>query len=95
MIDISETADEIVTKIIDQGQGIPAEELPKIFNPFLTTTVKSTANEKSTGFGLAIVKKMTEAHHGWVKVESEVGKGSVFIFSLPKKIEINNNVFPL
>jgi len=85
VIDISETDDEIVTKIIDQGQGIPAEELSKLFNPFLTTSVKATASEKSTGLGLAIVKKIIEAHHGWVKVESEVGKGSAFWFSIPKK----------
>jgi signal transduction histidine kinase len=95
VIDISETADEILTKIIDQGQGIPEYELSKLFNPFLTTSVKSTASEKSTGLGLAIVKKIIEAHHGWVKVESEIGKGSVFSFGLPKQIEINSTNFLL
>lgn len=84
VIEISETETEIITKISDQGQGIPAEELSKIFNPFQTSSVKPTANEKSIGLGLAIVKKIIEAHHGMVKVESEVGKGSVFSFSLPK-----------
>lgn len=87
-INISETADEIVTKIIDQGQGIPKVELQKLFKPFQTTSVKATASEKSTGLGLAIVKKIIEAHHGWVKVESEVGTGSTFYFSLPKQIEV-------
>lgn len=85
VIDISETDTDIVTKIIDQGQGIPAEELSKLFNPYQTTSVKATADEKSTGLGLAIVKKIIEAHHGWVKVESEVGKGSQFYFSVPKQ----------
>ncbi|MDP3180573.1 MAG: hybrid sensor histidine kinase/response regulator, partial [Bacteroidota bacterium] len=56
VIDISDNGDEVVTKIIDQGQGIPAEELQKLFTPFQTTSVKATANEKSTGLGLAIVK---------------------------------------
>ena len=88
LIDISETADEIVTKIIDQGQGIPKVELQKLFKPFQTTSVKATASEKSTGLGLAIVKKIIEAHHGWVKVESEVGTGSTFYFTLPKQIEV-------
>lgn len=83
VIDISATTDEITTRIIDQGQGIPKEELIKVFNPFQTTSVKATADEKSTGLGLAIVKKIIEAHHGWVKVESEVGKGSNFQFSIP------------
>lgn len=90
VIDISETETEIVTKIIDQGQGIPKIELQKLFNPFQTTSVRATDSEKSTGLGLAIVKKIIEAHHGWVKVESEVGKGSVFSFGFPKQIEINN-----
>lgn len=95
VIDISESADEIVTKIIDQGQGIPEVELQKLFNPFQTTSVKATASEKSTGLGLAIVKKIIEAHHGWVKVESEVGKGSVFSFGLSKQIERNSPDFSL
>lgn len=83
VIDISDNGDEVVTKIIDQGQGIPAEELQKLFTPFQTTSVKATANEKSTGLGLAIVKKIIESHHGMVTVESEVGKGSVFAFKIP------------
>ncbi|MBW8332052.1 MAG: hybrid sensor histidine kinase/response regulator [Prolixibacteraceae bacterium] len=95
VIDISESADEIVTKIIDQGQGIPEVELQKLFNPFQTTSVKATASEKSTGLGLAIVKKIIEAHHGWVKVESEVGKGSVFSFGLSKQIERSSPDFSL
>lgn len=81
-IDISKTDDGLITKVIDQGQGIPAEELPSVFHPFQTTSVKATANEKSTGLGLAIVKKIIEAHGGSVWVESEVGKGSAFIFTI-------------
>lgn len=80
---ISVENEEVVTKIIDQGQGIPNEELEKIFNPYQTSSVKSTAGEKSTGLGLAIVKKIIESHRGAISVESEVGKGSVFTFRLP------------
>lgn len=87
VIDISDNDDEIVTKIIDQGQGIPAEELQKLFTPFQTTSVKATANEKSTGLGLAIVKKIIEAHNGKIWVESEVEKGSTFYFTLPRITE--------
>lgn len=86
VVDISETATEIVTQIIDQGQGIPERELSKLFHPFQTTSVKATANESSTGLGLAIIKKIVEAHHGNIGVESEVGKGSVFTFTLPKNL---------
>lgn len=86
VVDISETATEIVTQIIDQGQGIPEGEISKLFHPFQTTSVKATANESSTGLGLAIIKKIVEAHHGNIGVESEVGKGSTFWFSIPKKL---------
>jgi signal transduction histidine kinase len=84
VIDISLEDSEIVTQIIDQGQGIPEMELSKLFQPFQTTSARPTAaNEKSTGLGLAIVKKIVEAHHGTIHVESTVGKGSTFIFSIP------------
>ncbi|MBN2807476.1 MAG: hybrid sensor histidine kinase/response regulator, partial [Prolixibacteraceae bacterium] len=81
-IDISKNDNSVITKISDQGQGIPADELPAVFHPFQTTSVKATANEKSTGLGLAIVKKIIEAHQGTIWVESEVGKGSTFYFTI-------------
>lgn len=81
--------DEVITKVIDQGQGIPENELPKLFIPFQTTSVKPTGNEKATGLGLAIVKKIIEAHHGAIFVESQVGVGSVFTFSFPIQIDRN------
>ncbi len=73
----------VVVSIRDQGPGIPAEELDKLFKPFGRTTVRSTAGEKSTGLGLAICRKIIEGHHGRIWAESEVGKGSSFSFWLP------------
>ena len=67
----------------DQGQGIPAEETPKVFEEFGKTSVRPTGGEKSTGLGLAIVKRLVEAHGGKIWLESEVGKGSTFTFTLP------------
>jgi len=69
--------------LADQGLGIPAEELSGIFGEFQRTSTRSTAGEPSTGLGLAIVKRMVEAHGGTIGVESEVGKGSTFTFTLP------------
>lgn len=74
---------DVQISISDQGQGIPASDLPKMFTEFSKVSVKSTAGEKSTGLGLAIVKRMVEAHGGQVSVHSEVGKGSTFSFTLP------------
>ncbi len=82
-VEVSSSDHGVTTSIMDEGQGIPKDELEKVFHPFQTTSVKATANEKSTGLGLAIVKKIIESHHGTVTVESEVGKGSVFSFKLP------------
>ena len=84
MVHLLESDNEIITRIADQGQGIPENELSGIFNPFRTTSVKPTGNEKATGLGLAIVKKIIDAHSGRITVESQVGKGSVFSFSFPR-----------
>lgn len=73
----------IITKVQDNGQGIPEDELHLVFDTFVKTSVQATAGEKSTGLGLAIVKKIVEAHKGSVSVSSRVGQGSVFAFVLP------------
>ena len=73
--------------VIDQGPGIPAEELETIFKEFHRGTVKPAAGERSTGLGLAIARRVVEAHGGTIGVESEVGKGSTFFFTLPSARE--------
>ena len=67
----------------DQGQGIPENELKKLFKPFSTASVRGTAGETSTGLGLAIVGKIIEGHGGTIGVESTPGQGSTFWFTLP------------
>lgn len=73
----------LITKVIDEGQGIPENELESVFNVYQTTSTQSTGGEKSTGLGLAIVKKIVEAHRGKIQVKSEIDNGSEFSFSLP------------
>jgi signal transduction histidine kinase len=73
----------IVTQVIDQGQGIQAKEIGQIFHPFKKTSARPTNGESSHGLGLAIVKKIIEGHNGRVGVTSEYGRGSVFYFTLP------------
>jgi two-component system, sensor histidine kinase and response regulator len=80
---ISSSENEIKVEVADQGKGIPKDELSKLFQPFATTSVKSTAGERSTGLGLVSVKKIVETHGGKIWVESEEGIGSQFYFSIP------------
>jgi signal transduction histidine kinase len=82
-IEVEKEGDFVLTKVIDQGQGIPEDELPDIFKAFQKASTKPTAGEKSTGLGLAIAKKIVEGHKGEIWVKSEVGKGSTFYFKLP------------
>ena len=73
----------IEVSVMDTGQGIPVEEIPKIFQRFEQTSTKSTKGEVGTGLGLAIAKKLVELHGGKIWVESRKGIGSKFTFTLP------------
>lgn len=80
------TNEHVLISVRDEGQGIPEKELDKLFVPFSKISVKGTAGEKSTGLGLSIVKRIVTGHLGRIWVESEVGKGSTFFFTLPLKV---------
>jgi len=64
-------------RLRDNGCGIPADKLERVFNPFFTT------KEKGTGLGMAISRKIVEAHEGQIAVASEPGHGTEFRVSLP------------
>lgn len=76
----------IILSVEDEGQGIPEKEQDNLFKPFSKTSVKATDGEMSTGLGLAITRRIVEAHGGEIWVESEVGKGSTFYVKLPENI---------
>ena len=67
--------------IKDNGDGISKENLARIFEPFFTTKTSG----KGTGLGLAIVHKIIKEHQGELNVESQIGRGTQFIISLPFK----------
>ena len=70
----------VTLQIQDTGIGIAKENLSKIFTPFFTT------KESGNGLGLAEVHKVIQAHQGWIEVNSEAGKGTLFRIKIPLKI---------
>lgn len=75
---------EIAVSITDNGIGISEENLAKIFQIEIHHTTIGTNQEKGTGIGLILCKELIEKHGGKIWVESQLGKGSKFIFTLPK-----------
>jgi PAS domain S-box-containing protein len=73
----------VVTTVTDQGSGISPDDRVKIFEPFRRLET-SQRRIKGVGLGLVVCKRLVEAQGGWIKVESELGKGSTFSFALPK-----------
>lgn len=70
----------VIILFSDTGQGIPAQYLPKIFDPFFTTKPRA----KGTGLGLKVSLRIVESHGGTIGVESQQGKGTTFVVTLPR-----------
>jgi signal transduction histidine kinase len=88
-IDIRENAQVQMAEIrvSDTGVGIPADQLRLIFEPFYTTKQPDEHGHGGSGLGLSVCRQIIEQHHGRIRVESVVGKGSTFTVKLPLKLD--------
>lgn len=73
--------------VTDTGTGIPPEQLRLIFEPFYTTKQPDENGHGGSGLGLSVCRQIIEQHHGRIRVESVVGRGSRFVVKLPLHTE--------
>jgi signal transduction histidine kinase len=71
---------QVMVSVADKGEGIPESDLPRVFTKFFR---RAETRPTGSGLGLWISRGLVEAHGGRLVVESEVGRGSVFRFTLP------------
>ncbi len=83
-IEVEEEDGYLVVKVSDTGMGISKKHLPFVFDDFFRVKSKETQDIAGTGLGLSIVKQIVEAHSGYVKVASELNRGTTFSVYLPK-----------
>lgn len=82
-VSASSNGESVQISVSDTGPGVPPDEREKIFAKFYQGAEANGANSKGTGLGLAIAKALVELHDGKIWVESELGHGSTFSFTLP------------
>jgi len=84
---IEDLGDKMAIFVIDSGIGVSEEDISKIFSIEVHHTTVGTNAEKGSGIGLILCKELVEKNGGKIWVESEVGKGSKFVFTLPKAVD--------
>ena len=82
-IEATATGQTLAVAVSDSGLGIPESELPRIFEKFYRVNAHKQLEIGGTGLGLSIAKHIAELHHGELTVQSQVGQGSTFTFTLP------------
>jgi len=83
LVSAKQAGREMVISVADQGLGIPADELSKVFDRMYRIEQRLTPGVDGIGLGLSICQRLVEAHGGRIWVDSEKGKGSTFHFTIP------------
>ncbi|MFV8829113.1 sensor histidine kinase [Alkalihalobacterium sp. APHAB7] len=86
-INVEKQNDDILISIKDEGQGIPSEDLPYIFNRLYRVDKSRSRLTGGFGLGLSIVKELVEAHNGTISVESQLGAGTCFTIRLKENFD--------
>jgi len=84
-VTVKDLGEEVQCAVKDTGRGMTPENIQRLFNKFEQFGKPTTGSEKGSGLGLVITKSIVEAHGGRIWAESELGKGSSFVFTLPKR----------
>ncbi|MBI4427555.1 MAG: HAMP domain-containing histidine kinase, partial [Ignavibacteriales bacterium] len=84
---LTQTGDFIRISVADSGVGIPQSELSMLFDRYKQLSTAKKTKHKGTGLGLAICKLIVEAHGGHISVSSEQGKGTIFGFTIPTRVQ--------
>nr|WP_144919714.1 ATP-binding protein [Paenibacillus bovis] len=84
IITLTKTVNGVNISVQDNGAGIPAEDLPFVFERFYKADKARTRGRAGTGLGLAIAKNIIDAHNGQISVQSKLGNGTTFSFNLPQ-----------
>jgi signal transduction histidine kinase len=83
LVEARPEADHVTFRVEDRGRGIPADRLEAVFDRFQQVDSSDARHKGGTGLGLAITKTIVERHGGQISVSSELGRGSVFTFTVP------------
>ncbi len=94
VVETEQVGENVLFSVTDYGIGISKDDLVKLFKPFSQIDPSFRREHGGTGLGLAIAKGLIQAHKGKIWVESELGKGSTFFFSIPIKQEIAEKEAP-
>lgn len=83
-VSITTTADRIAIRVSDDGTGIPAADLPHVFEPFFRVNRSRTKSPAGYGLGLSICKRIVDAHGGTITAENHAGRGAAFVVLVPR-----------
>ncbi|NBQ54350.1 MAG: ATP-binding protein [Proteobacteria bacterium] len=82
-LEFTQVGQDVIFKVVDHGEGIPAESLPYVFDPFYRADTARNRASGGAGVGLSLTKAMVSLHAGTIDVASTFGQGATFTIHLP------------